>query len=99
VQLDFMSSPFGGRLKMSEDMSLNGEILTENLLHSIIDELHPGYVPASDEGLIEDYEDHGVFERSFLHLTGKVSTIRWKVYYGTPETVVTVFDSIYTTDK
>jgi len=96
---DFMGSPFGERLKMSEDLSLNGQILTENLLHYIIYELHQGYVPTSDEELIEDFDDHGVFERSFMYITGKVSTIRWSVYYGTPETVVTVFDSIYTTDK
>jgi len=79
--------------------TLNGEILTEKLLHNIIDELHPEYVPTSDEDLIEDYEDFGIFERSFMHISGKVLKIRWSVYYGTPETVVTVFDSVNTSDK
>jgi hypothetical protein len=73
---------------------LNGEPITEAFLHNIIDELNPEYVPSTDEEMIEDYEDFGVFERSFLHISGKTTTIRWSVYYGTPETVVTVFDSI-----
>jgi len=84
---------------MSDDLTLNGETLTDDLLHRIIDELHSQYEPTSDEELVEDYEDRGVFERSFLHVSGKVSKIRWSVYYGNPETVVTVFESIYTSDK
>jgi hypothetical protein len=66
--------------------------LVEKQLHNIIDEVHPLFRATSDEEMIEDHEDHGVFERSFLHQTGKRFLMRWKVYYGTPETVRTVFE-------
>jgi hypothetical protein len=61
-------------------------------LNDIIDQRHPLFTPISDEEMVEDYEDHGVFERSFLHKTGKQFLMRWRVYYGTPETVRTIFE-------
>lgn len=65
-------------------------------LHNIIDDMHPLFIPITDEEMVEDYEDHGVFERSFLHKNGKRFLMRWCVYYGTPETVKTVFEPAIT---
>lgn len=64
----------------------------EQHLHSIIDELHPLFSPISDESLLEKYEDHGVYSRDFLHKNGKKFRMKWRVYYGTPETVRTEFE-------
>jgi len=61
-------------------------------LHNIIDELHPLFTATSDEEQVEDHEDHGVFTRDFLHQTGKNFRMKWRVYYGTPETVRAVFE-------
>jgi hypothetical protein len=61
-------------------------------LHNVIDELHPLFTPISDEHLHEDHDDHGVFTRDFLHKTGKKFRMKWRVYYGTPETVRTEFE-------
>lgn len=61
-------------------------------LHSIIDELHPLFTPISDEEFIEDKGNHGVFTRDFLHENGKKFRMTWRVYFGTPETVKTVFE-------
>ncbi len=61
-------------------------------LHNIIDEVHPLFKPISDEELIEDHEDHGIFTRDFRHRNGKKFRMKWSVYYGTPETVRTVFN-------
>lgn len=73
--------------------------MTENIsiinqhLHSIIDELHPLFTPISDEQFIENNDDHGVFTRDFLHQNGKKFRMKWRVYFGTPETVRTEFDT------
>ena len=61
-------------------------------LNDIIDQIHPLFTAISDEELVEDNEDHGVFERTFLHETGSRFLMRWRVYYGTPDTVRTVFE-------
>ncbi len=61
-------------------------------LNDIIDQIHPLFTAISDEELVEDNEDHGVFERTFLHGTGSRFLMRWRVYYGTPDTVRTVFE-------
>lgn len=61
-------------------------------LNDIIDEIHPLFKAISDEELVEDYEEYGVFERSFLHDNGKRFLMKWRVYYGTPETVRTIFE-------
>lgn len=66
--------------------------IIEQHLHSIIDELHPLFTPISDEQFIENHDDHGVFTRDFLHDTGKKFRMTWRVYFGTPETVRTVFE-------
>lgn len=61
-------------------------------LNKIIDETHPLFKAISDEELIENHETYGIYERSFLHKTGKKFKMRWRVLYGTPETVKTVFE-------
>jgi hypothetical protein len=61
-------------------------------MHQIIDDLHPLFTPISDEQFIENNDDHGVFTRDFLHKTGKKFRMQWRVYYGTPETVKTIFE-------
>jgi len=72
---------------------MNEKVKTiDKLLHSIIDELHPLFKPISDEQFIEKHEDHGVFTRDFLHENGKKFRMTWKVYFGTPKTVKTVFE-------
>jgi len=63
-------------------------------MNEIIDELHPHFKHITDEELVESYEDRGVFERTFSHNSGKDFKLRWTVYYGTPETVVTVFEDM-----
>lgn len=73
-------------------MTNNAASIIEQQLHNIIDELHPLFKPISDEQFIEDNNDHGVFTRDFLHENGKKFRMKWAVYYGTPETVRTVFE-------
>lgn len=70
--------------------------VVESYLHQIIDEIHPLFRTISDEEMVEDYEDHGVFTRDFIHENGKVFRMKWKVYYGTPDTVRTVFEPAIT---
>ncbi len=60
-------------------------------MNLIIDELHPLFKAITDEEMVESHEDHGVFERTFLNNCGKEYKMSWSVYYGTPETVRTVF--------
>lgn len=65
----------------------------EKYLHSIIDELHPIFEAISDEEMIENHEDRGVFTRDFHNkANGKKFRMKWCVYYGTPETVKTEFE-------
>ncbi len=66
--------------------------IIEQHLHDIIDELNPLFKAITDEEMVDNYEDHGIFTRDFLHKTGKKFRMRWSVYYGTPETVRTVFE-------
>lgn len=66
--------------------------IIEQQLHNIIDEIHPLFTAISDEECIESHEDHGVYNRDFLHKNGKKFRMKWKVYFGTPETVKTVFE-------
>lgn len=70
----------------------NAVKVIDSQLHSIIDETHPLFTPISDEEFIENHEDHGVFTRDFLHKNGKKFRMTWRVYFGTPETVQTVFE-------
>lgn len=83
------------------EISENPTAYVEKQLHAIIDEIHPLFKAYTDEEMVEDYEDHGVFERCFLHENGKKFQMRWRVYYGTPETVKTVFEPAFelTVDK
>lgn len=65
----------------------------EKHLHDIIDELHPLFTAISDEEMVERHgDDYGIYTRDFQHKNGKKFRMRWRVYYGTPETVRTVFD-------
>ncbi len=61
-------------------------------LHQIIDETHPLFKPISDEEMLESQEDCGLFVRDFLHENGKKFRMKWRVYYGTPETARTEFE-------
>lgn len=70
----------------------NPVTIIEKQLNQIIDQTHPLFSPISDEECVEDNKDYGVFERSFLHETGDRFLMRWRVYYGTPDTVRTVFE-------
>jgi DNA/RNA-binding domain of Phe-tRNA-synthetase-like protein len=71
----------------------NIEIL-DTVMNEIIDELNPNYKPTSDEELIDMQDDRGVYQRSFRHRNGPEFLVKWAVYYGTPETVRTVFESV-----
>jgi hypothetical protein len=64
----------------------------DTYLHQVIDELHPLFKAISDEEMVDNYEDYGIFTRDFLHENGKKFRMNWRVYYGTPETVRTVFE-------
>jgi hypothetical protein len=66
--------------------------IIEEHLHKIIDDLHPLFTPISDERFIENHDDHGVFTRDFIHKNGKKFRMKWRVYFGTPETVRTEFE-------
>ena len=68
----------------------------ETYLHQIIDDIHPLFKPISDEEMLKDQDDHGVFTRDFIHQSGKIFRMQWKVYYGTPDTVRTVFEPAVT---
>lgn len=61
-------------------------------MNQIIDEIHPMFKSISDETMISDNDDHGVFSRDFIHKNGKKFRMEWSVYYGTPETVQTIFE-------
>ena len=61
-------------------------------MNQIIDEIHPMFKSISDETMISDNADHGVFSRDFIHNNGKKFRMEWSVYYGTPETVQTIFE-------
>lgn len=72
---------------------MNPTEIIDRYMHQIIDELHPLFTATSDEEMVEyHHEDHGVFERTFRHKDGKNYLMRWRVYFGTPETVCTVFE-------
>jgi|TARA_R110000782_G_scaffold159856_2_gene251936 hypothetical protein len=83
-----------------ESMIENPVEFVQMQLNSIIDQTHPLFTAITDEELVEDNQDHGVFERSFLHETGKRFAMRWRVYYGsatgTPEAARVVFEPAVT---
>jgi hypothetical protein len=92
AQQVFLGLSLQGKLMMN-DIEVAAQKTVEEHLHKIVDEVHPLFQSVSDENLVEDYEDHGVFERIFAQLeSGKLFKMRWRVYYGTPETVKTVFE-------
>jgi hypothetical protein len=64
----------------------------DTYLNQIIDELHPLFKAISDEEMVDNQEEYGIFTRDFLHENGKKFRMNWRVYYGTPETVRTVFE-------
>ena len=63
-------------------------------MNMIIDELHPLFQAVSDEEMIEDNNDHGVFTRIFKSFDNKQYLLKWRVYFGTPETVKTIFEPL-----
>lgn len=73
---------------------MNSSVAMDMVMNEIIDELNPNYVPTSDERLIQLNDDNGVYQRSFKHRKGPEFMVTWTVYYGTPETVRTVFESV-----
>ena len=68
--------------------------MLDTVMNDIIDELNLNYKPTSDERLIRVNDDSGVYQRSFKHRKGPEFLVTWIVYYGTPETVRTVFESV-----
>jgi hypothetical protein len=63
-------------------------------LNEIIDELNPNYRAVTDEELIETHDDRGIYQRVFKHKKGQEFLLKWTVFYGTPETVRTVFEAV-----
>jgi hypothetical protein len=74
------------------DKNLTAEEQVNLWLHKIIDEVHPLFTAISDERHVLDSDTFGIFTRDFLHKNGKKFRMAWRVYYGTPETVRTVFE-------
>ena len=70
------------------------EMFMDKQMHLIVDELHPLFQAVSDEEMIEDHNDHGVFTRIFKSFDDKKYLLKWRVYFGTPETVKTIFEPI-----
>lgn len=65
-----------------------------NSLERIIDGLDLNYIPISDEECSTDSEEVGSYYRVFRHKDGNEFIISWDVFYGTPETVLTVFTGV-----
>ena len=64
-----------------------------NKYEQIIDGLHPDFKPISDEKVLYIDDESGHYEREFKNTkNGKFWVLRWKVIFGTPETVKTLFD-------
>jgi hypothetical protein len=78
---------------MQEDNTITTDPVAwvDKQLHSIIDCMHPKFKSISDEEQIDEYQDRAVFARNFLHETGKTYRMQWTVYFGSPDTVKTVF--------
>jgi hypothetical protein len=72
-------------------MNFNVDVIN-TYMHQIVDEIHPLFSAISDEELVDEQHDYGVYTRDFIHKNGKKFRMRWCVYYGTPETVKTVFE-------
>jgi hypothetical protein len=72
-------------------MNSNVNVIDDHM-HRIIDEIHPLFTAISDEHMVDEQHDYGIYTRDFLHKNGKKFRLRWCVYYGTPETVRTVFE-------
>lgn len=60
-------------------------------MNKVIDELHPNFKAISDEEMIDETVDYGDFTRTFKHDNGKKFQFQWRVYFGDPDTVRTVF--------
>lgn len=63
-------------------------------LNNIIDCLNPAWTPLTDEYIVQDSDESGLFTRSFKNRDEGAYALFWRVYYGTPETVKTVFEDI-----
>lgn len=62
-------------------------------LNNIIDCLNPNWVPITDEYMTKSNKISGWFARGFKSPEGSY-TIHWRVDFGTPETVKTVFEGM-----
>ena len=69
----------------------NPEVIINQYLNRIIDDNHPLFTPITDEYQIETTDVRGTFQKTYKHKNGKTFQMTWDVYYGTPETVKTVF--------
>lgn len=77
---------------MSKDLTNS---ILEKTMNDIIDERDPRYKPTSDEMFIYVHEDYGIYQRSFKHDSGREFLLKWTVWYGTPDTVKTVFHPVH----
>lgn len=75
-------------------MNKGEKAFMDKQMNLIIDELHPLFEAISDEEMIEHNKEYGVFTRMFKSIDDKKYLMKWKVYFGTPETVKTVFEPI-----
>jgi hypothetical protein len=68
--------------------------MLDAVMNEIIDELNPLYKPVTDEECISMQEDHGIYQRVFKHKHGPEFLLKWTTWYGTPETVRTIFHPV-----
>ena len=72
-------------------MNLND--FSNKQLNDIIDCLNPDWVPITDEYMVRNDRTSGLFTRAFKTTSG-TSSLFWRVHFGTPKTVKTVFENI-----
>jgi len=75
-------------------MNSDNVTMLDAVMNDIIDGLNPNYKPVTDEQLIKCAEDHGIYQRTFKHREGAEFLLKWTVWYGTPETVRTIFHPV-----
>jgi len=67
--------------------------MNEKQLTEIIDGLNDNFKPLTDENLLQETKEYGIFERTFKNInTGKFYIFKWTVIFGTPETVEVKFN-------
>ena len=63
-------------------------------LNDIIDCLNPDWVPITDEYMIRNNKTSGFFTRGFKTKEKGSYSLFWRVDFGSPETVKTVFEDL-----